>query len=194
MQHVVDKYIAFRAKVVFAVLASIPIKWTHPLAHVCGGCVLERPCAGVAARARHSVQCHPAPTFQSNTTNKRVHCSHDRVRLDGEQVVVAPREMRRRDDHEPTHVAVGRRVAEPRTTARAQKPRGAHLRVAHAQRRGRGVRQALREAHHHQVRAHLAARGARVLLLRGRGDEFEEEVLEVALVHRDAKGTWVRYI
>ena len=110
--------------------------------------------------------------------------------------MIAPREMRRRDDHEPTHVAVGGGIAETRATTGAQKPRRAHLRVAHAQRRGRGVRQALWEAHHHQVRAHLASGGARararVLLLRGRGDEFEEKVLEVPFVHRNAKGTCVR--
>jgi hypothetical protein len=97
--------------------------------------------------------------------------------------------MRRRDDHEPADVTVGRRVAETRTAARTQKPRGAHLCVAHAQRRGRGVRQALWEAHHHQVRAHLAAGACASLLLRWRGDEFEEEVLEVAFVHGDTEGT-----
>lgn len=55
-----DKYITFRAKVVFAVLASIPIEWTHTLTYVCSGRVLEWPCAGVAGRARHAVQGRPA--------------------------------------------------------------------------------------------------------------------------------------
>ena len=97
--------------------------------------------------------------------------------------------MRRRDDHEPTDVAVGRRVAETRTAARAQKPRGAHLRVAHTQRRERGVRQTLWEAHHHQVGAHLAACTRAGVLLCWRGDKFEEEVLEMAFVHGDTEGT-----
>ena len=65
--------------------------------------------------------------------------------------------------------------------------------MAHAQRRWRGVRQALREAHHHQVRAHLAACARAGVLLRWRGYEFEEEVLEVAFVHGDAEGTWREY-
>ena len=56
-----NKYIAFRAKVVFAILASIPIEWTHTLTYVCSGRVLERPCTGVAGRARHAVQGRPAP-------------------------------------------------------------------------------------------------------------------------------------
>ena len=55
-------------------------------------------------------------------------------------MVIAPREMWRRDDHEPADVTVGRRVTETRAAARAQKPRGAHLRMTHTQRRGRGIR------------------------------------------------------
>lgn len=56
-----DEYITFRAKVVFAVLATIPIEWTHPLTYVCGGRILERPSAGVAGRARHAFQGRPVP-------------------------------------------------------------------------------------------------------------------------------------
>jgi hypothetical protein len=97
--------------------------------------------------------------------------------------------MRRRDDHEPAYITVGRRVAETRAAAWTQKTRGAHFRVTHAQRRGRGIRQALREAHHHQVRAHLAACARAGLLLRWRGYKLEEEVLEVAFVHGDTEGT-----
>jgi hypothetical protein len=55
-----DKYIAFCAKVVFAVLAPIPIEWAHTLTCVCSGRVLERPCAGMTGRARHAVQGRPA--------------------------------------------------------------------------------------------------------------------------------------
>ena len=111
--------------------------------------------------------------------------------LDGEQVMIAPCEMRRRDNHESAHVAVGRRVAKTRATARAEKSCGAHLRVAHAERGGRRVWQALRETHHHQVCAHLAPRGcgcgrSRALLGWWR-DELEDEVFEVALVHSNAK-------
>jgi len=117
---------------------------------------------------------------------------HGGVGLDGEQVMIAPRKMRRRHDHETANVAVGRRVAEPRAASGAEEPRGAHLRVTHAERGGRRVGQSLGETHHHQVRAHLAAHAARRrsggVLLRGRwGDELEEEVFEVSFVHGDAE-------
>lgn len=105
--------------------------------------------------------------------------------------MIAPREMRGRHDHETANVAVGRRVAEPRAASGAEKPGGAHLRVTHAERGGRRVGQSLRETHHHQVRAHLAPRRSRsaggVLLLRGRGDELEEEIFEVSFVQGDAE-------
>ena len=104
--------------------------------------------------------------------------------------MIAPRKMRRRHDHETANVAVGRRVAEPRAASGAEKARGAHLRVTNAERGGRRVGQSLRKPHHHQVRAHLArrarARSAGVLL-RGRGDELEEEIFEVSFVHGDAE-------
>ena len=105
--------------------------------------------------------------------------------------MIAAREMGRGHDHESADVAVGRRIAEARAAARTEKPRGAHLCVAHAQRGGRRVGQSLREAHHHQVRAHLgrsAARACARVLLGGRGrDELEEEVFEVPFVHGDAE-------
>jgi hypothetical protein len=104
--------------------------------------------------------------------------------------MIAPREVRRRHDHEPTHVTVCRRVAKPRAAARTEKPCGAHLRVTHAQRCGCRVWQALRETHHHQVRAHFTPRRTGTctgILLGGWGDEFEEEVFEVSFVHRDAE-------
>lgn len=111
--------------------------------------------------------------------------------------MIAPRKMGRRHDHEAADVAVGRRVAEPRAASGAEKARGAHLRVTHAERGGRRVGQSLRKAHHHQVRAHLAARprparrrGGGALLLRGRRrDELEEEILEVSFVHGDTECT-----
>ena len=103
--------------------------------------------------------------------------------------MIAPREMRRRHDHESAHVAVGRGVAETRAAAGAEEARGAHLRVTHAERGRCRVGQALGETHHHQVRAHLARAGARSggILLGGWGDELEEEVFEVTFVHRDAE-------
>jgi hypothetical protein len=66
--------------------------------------------------------------------------------------------------------------------------------VTDAERGGRRVGQSLRETHHHQVRAHLSPRRARsaaaagVLLLRGWGDELEEEIFEVSFVQGDAEG------
>ena len=111
--------------------------------------------------------------------------------------MIAPREMGRRHDHQSADVAVRRRIAEARAAARTEKPRGAHLRVAHAERGGRRVGQSLREAHHHQVRAHLRRSSARacsrVLLGGGRGDELEEEVFEVPFVHGDAERACVDY-
>ena len=105
--------------------------------------------------------------------------------------MIAPREMRRRHDHEAANVAVGRRVAEPRAASGAEEPRGAHLRVTHTERGGRRVGQSLGETHHHQVRAHLAARrrarSGGVLLRGRRGDELEEEVFEVSFVQGDAE-------
>lgn len=107
--------------------------------------------------------------------------------------MVAPCEMGRRHDHEFADVAVGRRVAEARAAARTEESRGAHLRVAHAERGGRRVGQSLREAHHHQVRAHLGPSCARGILLGGRwGDELEKEVFEVPFVHGDAERAFLR--
>lgn len=107
--------------------------------------------------------------------------------------MIAPREMGRRHDHQSADVAVGRRIAETRTAARTEKPRGAHLRVAHAERGGRGVGQPLREAHHHQVSAHLsgATRRSSVLLRGWRRDELEKEIFEVTFVHGDAERAYV---
>lgn len=106
--------------------------------------------------------------------------------------MIAPREMRRRHDHESAHVAVGRGVAETRAAAGAEEARGAHLRVTHAERGRCRVGQALGETHHHQVRAHLARAGARSggILLGGWGDELEEEIFEVSLVHGNAERAW----
>jgi hypothetical protein len=53
------------AKVVFTVLASMPIDWTHPLTYVCGGRVLEWPCAGVTCRVRQSVDLRKQSLDQS---------------------------------------------------------------------------------------------------------------------------------
>lgn len=141
---------------------------------------------------------HPAKTeergsrlvFQRTWTN-----SHGRVGLDGEQVMIAPREMGRRHDHQSADVTVGRGIAEARAAARTEKPRGTHLRVTHAERCGRRVGQPLREAHHHQVRAHLGGASATcrsgVLLCGWRRDELEKEVFEVSFVHGDTERAYV---
>lgn len=105
-------------------------------------------------------------------------------------MVVAPRQMRRAHYHQPADVTVRGNVADLRETTRAQEALAPQLRVAHAQARRGRVWEARGEAHHHEVRGRVrrwTAGGTRDGALRGRGDELEEEVLEVPLVKRDAK-------
>lgn len=66
---------------------------------------------------------------------------HDSLeRLDGEEMVIAPRQMRRADDHQPAYVAVRRDIADLRGASWTQEALALHLRVAYAETWGRGVR------------------------------------------------------
>jgi len=66
------------------------------------------------------------------------------------------------------------------------------MRVTHAERGRCRVGQALGETHHHQVRAQLAGAGACSggILLGQWGNELEEDIFEVSLVHGNAERAW----
>lgn len=119
--------------------------------------------------------------------------SHSSIRLHGEQMVVAPREVRRAHDHQAANVAVSGDITHFCKTAWAEEAFAFHLRVADAQRGWRCVRKAHRKAHDHEVRRGIRAwaTGASDCTLSGRWDEFKEKILEMALVHRDTALPWV---
>ncbi len=127
--------------------------------------------------------------MRENTCESGKRDSHGGVRLHREEVVVAPREVGRAHDHQAADVAVGGDVAHFRKTAWAEEAFALHLRVAYAQGGWRRVWEAHREAHDHEVRREIRSwgAGARYCTLSGRGDEFEEKVLEVAFVQRNAE-------
>ena len=106
-------------------------------------------------------------------------------------MVVAPREVGRAHDHQPTDVAIRRDIAHLREAARTEETFALHLRMAHAERRWGGIREPHREAHDHQVRRRAAACACH-RALRGGRNELKQEVFEVPLVHRDTELTCCR--
>lgn len=138
MHDVMNEHVAFCAEVVLAARTPISSERAHAFARRTGHWrVLERTCAGVAhpARIQDIVQCRTKCVINSlvhrHLSNQRTRYSHSLVRLDGEQMVVTPREMRRAHDHEPTYIAVRRDVAHFRYAPRAQKAFALELRMTH---------------------------------------------------------------
>ena len=149
---------------------------------------------------------HPAfswTTWRSGTAmvkNKRPdsHCSKW---FDGEQMVIASRQMRSADDHKSTYTAVSRYVADFAVTAWAEVAFTLELGMANAERGQRCIRKTCREAHHHQFRSDgcCCRRRRRCSIWGGawrpstwgdwRRDEFKEHILEVTLVHCNPKCT-----
>lgn len=94
------------------------------------------------------------------------------------------------NDHQAADVAVRRDVANFRKTAWAQEALALHLRVTYAQRRRRGIGEAHREAHDHEVCSGIrggSAAGSRDGALGWGRNEFEQQILEVTFVHRDTE-------
>jgi hypothetical protein len=106
---------------------------------------------------------------------------------DGEEVTVATREMRARDDGEAADGAIGRDVADLGATAWADEAADARSSMAGAE-RGMLRRWSRREAHGHEVRR-WSTRGAVGLSFGAHGRWWngrEEQVFEVRLVDHDA--------
>jgi hypothetical protein len=203
MKYIMYEHIALSTKVIFAILTPIAIERTHPFTYVRSRHSLKGQCTRVTIRVRANslLSGHPAKKKKGKRLSLAQfffsvgdYYSHGRVRLDWEQVMITPCEVRRRYDHQAADVAVGRRVAEPRAAARTEKSCRTHLRVTYAERGRCRVGQSLREAHHHQVCAHLGGPSRSRScsrsgdLLRGwRRYELEKEVFEVSFVQSDAE-------
>ena len=77
----------------------------------------------------------PNPTvsnrIKSSGMRERAH-SHRSIGLDGEQMMITPRQMWGTDDHQPAHITIRWYVAYFGRTTGTQKPLRLHLRMTHA--------------------------------------------------------------
>ena len=154
----------------------------------------ERTGASVTCRFRRRFIIQRYPSNSKKNEDKSYHAksttdSHGIVRSDREQMVIAPCEVRRADDHESAHGTVGRDVTRLGEAPWAEEALGAHFRMADAETGWGEGGQTGGEAHHHEVGGRVGGRapgsggGGVCAPLGRRGDEFEEEVLEMAFIH-----------
>jgi hypothetical protein len=154
MHDIMNKNITVRTKVVTALCAPITPETTYALAvrsggEACGG-GLEDACAGVARRgAVLDVDCVYSARGKVCEMEGKGEDVHGLIWLDGEQVVIAPRQMRRAHDHKPAHITIRRHIAYFRQTPRAQETLAFELGVAYAETWWGGVWQAGGKSHHH---------------------------------------------
>lgn len=110
--------------------------------------------------------------------------------LDREEMVIASRKMRRADDHQSTHVAVRRNIAELGLTAGAEETVALDDRMTDAETRCGGFWEASREAHHHQLCREAGCCLVGRCALRWWWNEFEENIPEMTFVHSHREDAW----
>lgn len=139
MYHVVHKHVAFHTEIVATVRTSIPAQRADALR---GRCSRWRrwectpTCMTHIRSLSHFLHRCPANVRPSKPSeSKSDHHLHSLIGLDGKQVMITSREMRRTHDHQTTNVTISRHVAHFSHAPRTKKTLALHVRVAYTKAR-----------------------------------------------------------